>query len=132
MTAKADAKKPAEAAKKPAEAAKKPAEAAKTPSKPAQPAAKADAPKTPKAAEQAAAPKTPKGEAGAAPKTPKGAAEGSASGNSVPEILKKVLASPNRPKKQDKFVNYVKNTFKITDDAVVEQVWNSYKKSQNL
>jgi hypothetical protein len=36
--------------------------------------------------------------------------------------------SPNLPKKQGKFKNYAKNTFKIEDEAVIQTLWAEAQK----
>ncbi|EGD77362.1 hypothetical protein PTSG_08455 [Salpingoeca rosetta] len=57
--------------------------------------------------------------------TPAAKKEGSSL--SVNDMLKKVLASPNKPKKQSKFKNFCKNMFKAEpDEATLDELWKKY------
>lgn len=57
-------------------------------------------------------------------KTPKGKDK-----PSVDQLKKLIMQSPSKPKKQGKFVNYVKNAFKVSDEKTLNDLWTWYKES---
>ena len=46
--------------------------------------------------------------------------------------LDRILKMQNTPKKEKKFLNFCKNTFKITDEAEIGGLWDGYKKAKGL
>jgi len=48
----------------------------------------------------------------------------------VSQYLEKILKSPNKPKKEAKFKNFCKNTFKIDDAKILHEVWVKYSAQQ--
>jgi len=49
-------------------------------------------------------------------------------GDQLKSILASMKKSPNLPKKEGKFKNYAKNTFKIEDEAVIKTLWEEAQK----
>jgi len=47
----------------------------------------------------------------------------------VDQLKKLIMQSPSKPKKQAKFVNYVKNAFKISDEKTLDDLWTWYKEN---
>ena len=39
------------------------------------------------------------------------------------------MASPNKPKKEEKFKNFCRNTFKVADAGTVDKLWEAYQKT---
>eukprot|EP00117_Sycon_ciliatum_P001049 scpid79664/ scgid5709/ Mitotic apparatus protein p62 len=49
---------------------------------------------------------------------------------SIDAIRQKLTTSPNLPKKPEKFNNYIKNTYKVTDQKVISDLWQHVQKSR--
>ena len=46
--------------------------------------------------------------------------------------VERILKMANTPKKEKKFVNFCKNTFKLTDEKEIGSLWTGYKKAKGI
>ena len=77
-------------------------------------------------AEEAPAKKAP------AKKAPAAAKKGDAAGEHETVTVERILKMANTPKKEKKFVNFCKNTFKLTDEKEIGSLWTGYKKAKGI
>lgn len=79
--------------------------------------------------------KTPTSQKGATPKTPKSEKKTPSKirFTSVDEVKAAIKKFPGgKPRKQDKFVNWVVNQFKVTDESWKDDLWKWHKKEIGL
>jgi len=67
-----------------------------------------------------------------AKKAPAAAKKGDAAGEHETVTVERILKMANTPKKEKKFVNFCKNTFKLTDEKEIGSLWTGYKKAKGI